>query len=121
MPIPGQSLAAPSDDDSHTGPMTASTFTGPRRSGPEIRAALEAHAPSELATFEREFHAALAEAAASFDTSTVDQVLERWWRIAATRSIQLSEDEEDQVRRARAGDYTGLWEQTSDGSFRRIG
>jgi hypothetical protein len=101
--------------------MTASTLTGPGRSGPEIRPALAENAPSELGTFEREFQQALTEAAASFDTSVVDQVLSRWWRIAATRSVQLSEAEEDQVRRARSGDFTGLLERTSDGSFRRLG
>lgn len=101
--------------------MTASTLTGPGRSGPDIRAALVRHAPSEVEAFEGEFHQALTEAAATFDISVVDQVLTRWWRTAALRSIQLTEAEEDQVRRAKAGDFTGLLEQTSDGSFRRIG
>lgn len=101
--------------------MTVSTRIGPGRSGPEIRAALAEHAPAELGTFEREFHQALTEAAASFDTSTLDEVLTRWWQIAAIRSIQLSEAEQDQLRRARSGDFSGLLEQTSDGTFRRLG
>ena len=100
--------------------MTASTLTGPGRSGPEIHTALAEHAPSEVAIFEREFHHALTEAASSFDISAVDQVLTRWWRIAALRSINLSDIEKDQVRRAQSGDFTGLLEQTSDGSFRRL-
>ena len=101
--------------------MTTTTRTEPGRSGPAIRAALAEHAPAELVTFEREFHQALSDAAATFDTTTLDQVIDRWWRIAALRSIQLSETEQDQLRRVRAGDFTGLMEQTSDGSFRRIG
>src|SRR6478609_138925 len=101
--------------------MTTTTSTQPRRSGPEIRAALARHSPAEVAVFEHEFRSALDEAAASFDTRAVDQVIERWWRIAVVRSIELSEAEQDQVRRAMTGDYTGLLEQTTDGSFRRIG
>lgn len=50
----------------------------------------------------------------------VDRVLTRWWRIAATYSVQLSEAEEDQLRRDRSGDFAGLLEQTGDGSFRRL-
>ena len=63
----------------HTEPMTASTtVTGPGRSGPEIRAALAEHAPAELAAFERDFHSALSDAAASFDTHPLEQVLTHW-------------------------------------------
>ena len=102
--------------------MTASTtVTGPGRSGPEIHAALAEHAPAELAAFERDFHSALSDAAASFDTRSLEQVLTHWWRIAAARSIQLTETEQDQIRRAHAGDYTGLYEQASDSTFRRLG
>jgi hypothetical protein len=36
------------------------------------------------------------------------------------RSITLPEEEQDQLRRAEAGDFTGLWEQACDGTFRRI-
>ena len=102
--------------------MTASTtITGPGRSGPEIHAALAEHAPAELAAFEREFHAALSDAATSFDTCPLEQLLTRWWRIAAARSIQLTEAEQNQIRRAQAGDYSGLYEQASDGTFRQLG
>ena len=109
-----------STTNSHTESVTASTHTGPRRSGPDIRAALAEHAPSELPVFEREFQLALAQAADSFDTGPLERVITHWWQIAAVRSIHLSEAEEDQLRRAGAGDYTGLLEQTSDGTFRRI-
>jgi hypothetical protein len=101
--------------------VTTATSTQPGRSGPEIRAALARHAPAEAAMFEQEFHQALTEAATSFDTAPLDEVIDRWWRIAVVRSIELSEAEENQLRQARAGDYTGLLEQTADGSFRRIG
>lgn len=100
--------------------MTAPPVTGPGRSGPEIRAALAEHAPADVEVFEGEFHQALGEAAASFDTGAVDQVLTRWWRIAAVRMLQLEEDEADQVQRARVGDFTGLLEQGHDGAFRRL-
>lgn len=101
--------------------MTTTTSTQPARSGPEIRAALAQHAPAEVAVFEVEFRRALNEAATSFDTRVVDEVVQRWWRIAIVRSIEFSDAELEQIRRARAGDYTGLLEQTADGSFRRIG
>ena len=100
--------------------MTASLVAGPRRSGSDIRAALAEHAPAELADFEREFHNALEVAAATYDTVPIEEVLDQWWRIAVLRSITLSEEEQDQLRRAEAGDFTGLWEQASDGTFRRI-
>lgn len=97
------------------------TVTGPGRSGPEIRAALAEHAPAELAAFERDFHSALDDVAASFDTRPLEQLLTHWWRIAAARSVQLTEAEQNQIRRAHAGDYSGLYEQARDGTFRRVG
>ena len=71
--------------------------------------------------FEDEFRHALSGAAASFDTRAVDEVVERWWRIAVVHSIEFSDEEQEQILRARAGDYAGLLEQTADGVFRRIG
>ncbi len=100
---------------------TLTTSTKPRRSGPEIRDALNRHSPADVHTFEREFQQALSEAVASYDTRALDEVIDRWWRVAVVRSVTLSEAEEDQLSRARAGDFTGLLEQTADGSFRRIG
>jgi len=104
----------------HTGSVTASLFAGPRRSGSDIRVALAEHAPAQLDDFEREFHSALEVAAASYDTVPIEEVLDQWWRIAVLRSITLSEEEQDQLRRAEEGDFTGLWEQASDGTFQRI-
>ena len=117
----GPCLAELAVGSSDTELVTDITVAGPGRSGPEIRAALAEYAPAELATFEREFHQALTDAAASYDTGPVDQVLTRWWQVAVSRSVQLSEAEEDQLDRVRAGDFTGLLEPAGDGTFRRVG
>lgn len=106
----------------HTGSMTTpTTSTQPGRSGPEIRDALSRHSPADVHAFEREFQQALSEVAASYDTRVLDEVVDRWWRVAVVRSVALTEAEQDQLNRASAGDFTGLLEQTADGSFRRIG
>jgi len=102
--------------------VSAATHTlAPPRSGPAIHALLAEWAPDEVSRFEREFHHALSEAAQSFDTAPLDDLLERWRRVAAVRANPLTPPEEEQLRRARAGDDTGLWEQAEDGTFRRIG
>lgn len=102
--------------------MTAATHTlAPPRSGPAIHALLAEWAPDEVSRFEREFHHALSEAARSFDIAPLDDLLERWRRVAAVRANPLTPHEEEQLRRARAGDDTGLWEQAEDGTFHRIG
>lgn len=106
---------------SHTESMTTTASTQPGRSGSEIRDALSKHSPADVHVFEREFQQALAEVAASYDTRALDDVVDRWWRVAVLRSITLTGAEQDQLDRARAGDFTGLLEQTADGSFRRIG
>jgi hypothetical protein len=106
----------------HTGSVTTTTAsTQPGRSGPEIRAALAHHAPADVHTFEREFQHALSEAATSYDTRNLDDVIDRWWGIAVIRSITVTEAEQEQLDRASAGDFTGMLEKTADGSFRRIG
>lgn len=104
-----------------TEPVTAATHPlAPPRSGPAIHALLAACAPEEVPPFEREFHHALSEAARSFDIAPLDHLLERWRRVAAVRANPLTPHEEKQLRRARAGDDTGLWEQGKDGTFYRI-
>lgn len=100
---------------------TATTSTQPGRSGSEIHDALGRHSPADVPAFEREFMEALSVAAASYDTRALDEVIDRWWRVAVVRSATLTEAEQGQLNRARAGDFTGLLEQTADGSFRRIG
>ena len=93
----------------------------PGRSGPEIRDVLARHAPESVGEFEGDFQRAVAQVAASYDTRQLDEVIDRWWRVAVIRSLTLTAEEQDQVDRARAGDFAGLLEQTADGSFRRIG
>jgi hypothetical protein len=78
-------------------------------------------APHEVARFEDEFHHALSEASRSYDIAPLDDLLERWRRVAAVRANPLTPHEQEQVRRARAGDDTGLWEQAKDGTFHRLG
>ncbi|MDN5764102.1 MAG: DUF6247 family protein [Microlunatus sp.] len=101
--------------------MTTTTSTQPGRSGPEIRAVLTRHSPEDVRAFEREFQQALSDAAASYDTRALDDVIDRWWRIAVVRSTTLTNAEQDQLDRAHVGDFTGMLEQAADGSFRRIG
>lgn len=102
--------------------MTAAPTTSlPARSGHAIRAALAEHAPEELAQFDTDFHDALEVAGRSFDTTTLDAVLQRWRGIAALRANPLTVEEQELVRRVRAGDDRGLWEQADDGTFHRLG
>ena len=104
------------------GGMTTAVRTGaPPRSGPAIRALLVQWAPAEVPRFEVEFRQALDEAGRSFDVEPVHMVLERWRRLAVVRANPLTEEEQELLRRVRAGDDTGLWEQAEDGTFHRIG
>ena len=95
--------------------MTAATKI--ERSGPAIRAALAQASPDECAQFETEFAAALDQASAQMDLAPADEVLDRWWGIAAIRVNPLTEAERDQVAPARAGDITGLWERDEAGNW----
>jgi len=45
-------------------------------------------------------------------------VLDRWWGIAAIRANPLSEQE--QLARARAGSFTGLWERDEAGNWTQM-
>jgi Family of unknown function (DUF6247) len=65
---------------------------------------------SECVQFEAEFTAALQRATAELDLAPAEEVLDRWWGIAAIRTNRLTEAERAQLARARAGDFTGLWE-----------
>jgi hypothetical protein len=95
--------------------MTAATKI--ERSGPAIRAALAEVSPSECAQFEAELAAALARASAELDLAPADEVLDRWWGIAVIRANPLTEAERAQLARARAGDFTGLWERDEAGNW----
>ncbi|MGH4013395.1 MAG: DUF6247 family protein [Pseudonocardiaceae bacterium] len=90
------------------------------RSGPAIRAALAELASDECAQFEAEFQLATAQAAETFDLAVVEAVLDRWWGIAAIRANPLSEQEQEQLARARAGDVTGLLARDERGNWVRL-
>lgn len=78
------------------------------RSGPAVRAALARFAPADLAEFEAEFGRAITAAATSLDLATAQEVLNRWWRIAAIQANPLTPTERDQLPRARQGDVASL-------------
>lgn len=90
------------------------------RSGPAIRDALRATSPDECAVFESEFRAALDQARSELDLAPVQQVLDRWWGIAAIRANPLEAHEQAQVAHARSGDLSGLWEQDESGSWTQL-
>jgi hypothetical protein len=87
------------------------------RSGPAIRAALAEASPRECAQFEAEFAAALERASAEMDLAPAEDVLDRWWGVAATRTNTLTEAEREQLARAREGDFTGFWERDEGGTW----
>jgi Family of unknown function (DUF6247) len=78
------------------------------RSGPAIRAALLAHAPERCAQFEAEFRSALTLAAENLDLSGPQAVLTHWQAVAMMAANPLTDDEREQIVRAKTGDLTGL-------------
>jgi hypothetical protein len=58
--------------------------------------------------FEAELRDALARASDDLDVSRVDEVLSRWHSRAAIVANPLTSEEQAVVRRARAGDLSGL-------------
>lgn len=67
--------------------------------------------------FEEELTAALERAGAELDLAPAEEVLDRWWGIAAIRTNPLTEGEREQLARARTGDVTGLWERDEVGNW----
>lgn len=55
----------------------------PARTPAGVRAALRSE---DLAEFEQEYRASLAEAAVAFDLMPVQALVERWWRVAVSAS-----------------------------------
>ncbi|MBV9011748.1 MAG: hypothetical protein JO272_06795 [Pseudonocardiales bacterium] len=98
-------------------PQMTTATTKIERSGPAIRAILTAASPAECAQFEAEFAEALARGGAEFDLAPAEAVLDHWWGIAAIRANPLSEEEQAQLARARAGDFTGLWKRDEAGNW----
>lgn len=83
------------------------------RTGPAILQALEEVSPAEAETFATEYRAAPGAAAASLDLSEADRVLSRWWGIAYLRLNPLTEQEQDFIRRFKAGEDVG-WASPQD-------
>jgi uncharacterized protein DUF6247 len=98
--------------------MTAATKI--ERSGPAIHAALAELAPDECAEFEAAFRQALATAEIDFDLAPVEAVLDRWWGAAAIAANPLTDQERDQIARARAGDETGWLAHHQDGTWTQL-
>jgi hypothetical protein len=99
--------------------MTAAT-TKIERSGPAIRAVLAEVSSAECAQFEAEFAEALARAGTELNLAPAEVVLDRWWGIAVVRANPLSDQEQAQLARARAGDFTGLWERDAAGNWAQL-
>jgi len=100
-------LGANGGDPCNTGGMTATT-TRIERSGPAVHAALAELSPDEALRFEHDYRAALSRAAATLDLREAEDVLNRWWGIASIRANPLTAEEEELVRRIRAGDESAL-------------
>ena len=97
--------------------MTATTAMVVERTGPGIRAVLEARAPDERSQFEAELREALVRAGEDLDVARVEEVLVRWHARACVVANPLSGDEQEQVRRARAGDLSGLRSRDERGNW----
>jgi hypothetical protein len=87
------------------------------RTGPGILAVLTQHAPREAAQFESELRDASARAAADLDVARVDEVMARWHTRACVLANPLTEQEQALLRRARAGDFTGLRAREGNGGW----
>ena len=98
------------------------TPTVVERSGPAIREALLAHAPERCRQFEAEFRSALALAAQNLDLSGPQAVLVHWQAVAMMAANPLTDEEREQIERAKAGDFSGLlsWDQDENGSWVRL-
>ena len=97
--------------------MTTATATAVERTGPAILAALQGYAPHEAARFESELREALARAGTDLDVARVDEVMTRWHTRACILANPLTEQEQTLLRRARAGDFTGLRARDENGGW----
>lgn len=97
--------------------MATVTATAIERSGPAIRSVLAEHAPTEREKFETEMRAALAHAAKELDLADVDAVLTRWHALATMAANPLTDEEQTQVQRAKAGDFTGCHTRDEHGNW----
>ncbi|MDQ3763932.1 MAG: DUF6247 family protein [Actinomycetota bacterium] len=76
--------------------------------------------PLRCARFEAEFRAALASAADDLDLSTVEAVLGRWHALATMAANPLTPEEQAQLQRVKAGDFTGLYTRDESGNWVRL-
>lgn len=81
---------------------------------------LESRAPQTLPRFEEEFRLAAQAAGEQLDLAPLDEVLNRWWGLAALYANPLSEEEKNALARARAGDYTGFSSLNPDGTWQQL-
>ena len=93
------------------------TMVTVERSGPAIRAALAAYAPEDEARFTRELREALARAGQDLDLAGPQAVLRRWHARAVMAANPLTAEEQAQIERAKAGDFTGFSVRHDDGSW----
>ncbi len=102
----------------HRHTRSMATITAVQRSGPAIRAALAEHGVSgQLERFENEMRAALTRSVDELDLVGVDAVLGRWHALATMAANPLTDDEQAQVARAKAGDLAGLRARNEHGSW----
>ena len=97
--------------------MTTTAAMVVERTGPGIRAVLDERAPGERSRFEAELREALVRAGEDLDVARVQEVLTRWHARACVVANPLSEDEQEQVRRARGGDLSGLRSRDERGNW----
>lgn len=101
----------------HTEVVTTGTATAVERTGPAILAALQRCAPHEAARFESELREALDRAGTDLDVTRVDEVMARWHTRACILANPLTDQEQALLRRARAGDVTGLRARDENGGW----
>jgi uncharacterized protein DUF6247 len=97
--------------------VTMGTATAVERTGPAILAALQRYAPHEAARFGSELREALDRAGTDLDLTRVDEVMVRWHIRACILANPLSDQEQASLRRARAGDFTGLRARDENGGW----
>jgi hypothetical protein len=101
----------------HTEVVTTGTATAVERTGPAILAALRRYAPREAARFESELREALNRAGTDLDVTGVDEVMARWHTRACILANPLTDREQALLRRARAGEFTGLRARDENGGW----
>ncbi len=97
--------------------VTTGTATAVERTGPAILTALLRYAPREAARFESELREALSRAGTDLDVTRVDEVMARWHTRACVLANPLTDQEQTWLRRAQAGDFTGLRARDENGGW----